>query len=340
MTRTRSLRVLTLITIGAAVLALAVPAARAQTKITFALDWVPYGKHAIFFVPLDKGYWKEDGLEVTVNRGYGSAETVKRVAAGTEMYGFADIGNMLVGRSKGMKVKMIGMIHDKSMHGIYTVEGYGINTLKDFEGKRFGAPVGGATRNIFPAFAAVNGVDPRKVEWVDMSLEALTPSLFAHRIDGGTYFQTEVPTLKAQAEKVGKKVKGFVFSEHGLDIYSNGLITTDERAKGKLDEVRRFVRGVYRGVEWTWYNPEAANEIFLKYHPVMSKELTIQHLKIALDSLLSEASLKSGVGWMDRGKMQKTNEVLTKYQPINPPVPTDEAYTNEFLPKIILKPRR
>ncbi|MBI3076962.1 MAG: ABC transporter substrate-binding protein [Deltaproteobacteria bacterium] len=339
MRRTRNLRVL-MVAVIAAVLALAAPAARAQTKITFALDWVPYGKHAMYYVALDKGYWKEEGLDVTINRGYGSGETVKRVAAGTEMYGFADIGNLIVGRSKGMKVKTIGMIHDKALHSIYTVEGYGITKLKDLEGKKLGAPVGHASRVIFPAFAAVNGIDARKVEWVDMAPEAQTPSLLARRIDAAPYFQTEYPTVKAQADKTGKKLRGWLYTDYGLDIYSNGLLTTDDRIKSKPDEVRRFVRGAYRGVEWTWNNVEAANEIFLKYHPVMSKELTIQNGKMVLDRLLSEARLKNGVGRVEKGKMERTNEVLTKYQPISPPVPTEEVYTNEFLPKIMLKPRR
>src|SRR5215831_5408973 len=99
---------------------LSIRVAQAQTgrpleKITFLLDFTPYGKHAPFFVALEKGFWKDAGFDVTIVKGEGSATTISSYAAGTVDFAFSDTPTLILARSKGALVKVAAIIHDKSL---------------------------------------------------------------------------------------------------------------------------------------------------------------------------------------------------------------------------------
>lgn len=304
---------------------------------TFAQDWVFSGKHAGFYAALDLGYYKEAGLDIKIERGYGSGDTVTKVGAGVAEFGFADAGSMVVGRSKGAKVKQIGMIHHKPLYVIYALKGSGITKPKDLEGRSIGSPEGNATRVIFPAFAAFNKVDINKVTWVTMTGEAELPSLLAGRVDATADFTIWDPTYKKGVEKVGKELVKIMYSDWGIDIYSNGLITTDRMISDKPDAVRRFVgatmKGVARGVE----HPEEAVDVFMKYNKALSRELAAAQWVILVDHLITPETMKTGIGYMIPEKMERTRDIITQYMNLPVKVAVDELYTNQFVPKLIPK---
>src|SRR5215216_1410388 len=146
-------------------LAAALVAGQAQTarpveKITFLLDFTPYGKHAPFYAAIDKGFWRDAGFDVTIVKGEGSATTIASYAAGTADFAVADSPSLIIARSKGVKVKVAGIIHDKSLYAFGTLEENNINRPQDLANKRIGASVGDANRIMFPGFAKLNNLDP------------------------------------------------------------------------------------------------------------------------------------------------------------------------------------
>src|SRR5262245_49393314 len=90
--------------VAAAAIGMTVSAASAQTarpleKITFLLDFVPYGKHVPFYAAIDKGFWKDAGFDVTIVKGEGSATTVSSYAAGTADFAMADTPALIIARA-------------------------------------------------------------------------------------------------------------------------------------------------------------------------------------------------------------------------------------------------
>src|SRR5262249_39646762 len=112
---------------------------RPLEKITFLLDFTPYGKHAPFFAALDKGFWKDAGFDVTIVKGEGSATTISSYAVGTVDFAFSDTPTLILARSKGALVKVAAIIHDKSLYAFGTLEENNIKTPQDLKGKRIGA---------------------------------------------------------------------------------------------------------------------------------------------------------------------------------------------------------
>lgn len=311
--------------------------ALAQDKVKFALDWIPYGKHAMFYVSLDKGFWKDAGLDVTVTRGFGSGDTVKRVAAGTEDFGFAAVASMVTGKSRGADLKMVGMVHDRALDSVATLKGNKITKPKDLEGKKIGSPKGNAVRVVFPAFADINKFDRNKVSFVNMTVPAMAPSLLAGRVDAILIFYTEKPTVDAAAKKVGKEPLYLQYADFGMNTYGNGIIVSEKTIKENPGLVKRFVEATYKGIAWSVENPEEAVKIFIKHNPAISPDLARKHFDIAVEHLLTPTARHEGIGHMTRDRMVFTNDLITEHMNLPKKTPVEDVYTNEFLPKLFPK---
>src|SRR6516162_10669443 len=139
----------------AIIAAAAVGPARAETKIRFSLDWIPGTVHAPFFIALYKGYYKAEGLDVTIDRGKGSAELVRQLASGVYDMGYPDISVVTDFDSKnpdkGFPVLMMG--YEQAPAAIVFLKSGGITAPRQLEGKKLGAAANDATFKLFPIFA-------------------------------------------------------------------------------------------------------------------------------------------------------------------------------------------
>jgi len=312
--------------------------AGAEDQVRFALSWVPTGRDAGFYVALDRGYYREEGLAVEILKGNGSGDTIRRVGVGTEEFGFADAATLVIARSRGTPVKLVAMIHDKSMYAVYSLKSSGIAKPKDLEGKKIGSPAKSAVRTVFPAFATLNGLDVARIEWVDMGNELMPSALASRRVDAVLMFANEVPVVRIAAKQVNQEVAGLLFSDYGVDVYSNGLIAADKTSRERPELVRRFVRGTMKGVAWAAENIDGAVDAFVKHNPTASKEVAREYWAVAVDHLLTPTARRMGLGYMTREKMEATRDLITTYEKLPVKVPVEDLYTNDFLPKILPKP--
>jgi NitT/TauT family transport system substrate-binding protein len=315
--------------------------AQAQTgrpleKITFLLDFTPYGKHAPFFAALDKGFWKDAGFDVTIVKGEGSATTISSYAAGTVDFAFSDTPTLILARSKGAMVKVAAIIHDKSLYAVGTLEENNIKTPQDLKGKRIGASVGDASRVMFPAFAKLNGIDADSVRWIDMTPPARAASLILGQVDAVVLFLTETPTFSAKAKEAGKHWKDFPYADYGLDLYSHGLLVRDDLIAKQPDRVKRFVESTMKAWAWSIEHPQEALAIFLKYNPAVDPDQAREHFRIAIKHLLTDTAKRDGIGYIDAEKMKRTVDFVSQSFNVKG-VSTDDVYTNQFIPKLFPK---
>ncbi len=308
-----------------------VPPAKLE-QVLFALDWVVYGRHAGYFVALDKGYYTEQNLSVSIVRGYGSADSIKRIAAGQGQFSFGDMGSLVLARANdNVKVKVVCMVYSRAPHTIYFFEDSGIKQPKDLEGKKIGAPAGDAIRTLFPAFAKANNVDETKVQWVTIDAASKLPLFLSGQTDATTEFIMATPLIQKQAKD--RKVKWFHFPEYGLDFYSNGIMVTEDYLRQKPDVVKRFVAATIEGWRYAFDHPDEAIAILRKYHPEVEADIGVQEIGIVKDLVLSDEAKKNGIGYMDSGKVAVTRDLMATYFQLKGQVKPEDLYTNDFLPK-------
>jgi NitT/TauT family transport system substrate-binding protein len=315
--------------------------AQAQTgrppeKITFLLDFTPYGKHAPFFVALDKGFWKDAGFDVTIVRGEGSATTVSSYAAGAVDFAFSDTPTLILARAKGALIKVVSIIHDKSLYAVGTLEENNIKAPQDLKGKRIGSSVGDASRVMFPAFAKLNGIDPNSVHWINMTPPARAASLVLGQVDAVVLFMTEQPTFSAKAKEAGKHWRDFPYADYGLDLYSHGLLVRDDLIANQPDRVKRFVDSTMKAWAWSVENPQEALAIFLKHNSAVDPDQAREHFRIAIKHLMTDTAKREGVGYIDAEKMKRTVEFVSQYFDVKG-ISADDVYTNRFTPKLFPK---
>lgn len=301
-------------------------------KITLKLNWIPGGDHCFYFVAKDKGLYTQEGLDVTIERGRGSGDTVKRVDIGTVDIGLADTGTLVVARSKGAKVKDIAMIYANSPNGIKTRLDTGIKGPKDLEGKSVGVPAGDAQRVLWPALARANGVNMDKVRLINIKPGAKAQSLGAKKVDAVfDWIVGETPYWATGLDK--DKLVLIPWSKYGVNPYGNALMASEKTIAERPDMLRKFLNATMKAWQWSIQNPDEAMAIIVKYNPeIPPLNAKIRFVNDIRNLVDVELNRKNKLGWIDLKRMKATVDNINKYFPVETPVTVEDMYTTEFLP--------
>ena len=323
---------------GAAALVFAlVPAlaslpAAAQTPIKFTLDWVFQGPTSPFLVALDKGYYKAEGLDVTMDPGQGSAGAVQRVATGAYQIGFADVNSTIEYNAKnpGKEVLCVFMAYDFAPFGVYALKKSGIRVPKDLEGKKLGAPVFDASFRLFPAFAKRQGIT--KWEHVNLAPQLREQSLVQGSVDfiSGHYFSSMLD-LKARGVKFDDIV-AMRYVDFGMDVYGNGIVVSPEMAKNEK-AVKGFVAATLKGWKDVIADKKLGVAAARKKDPLIDEALETERLQISLDTnILTPYVRANGMGDVDPARFARSIALVSDAFGLPTAPAPDKVFTNRFLP--------
>ena len=324
-----------LATVLAAVLVLAMagaPVAQPTQKLVFALNWFAVGDHAAYWVALDKGYYKSRGLEVELQNSKGSGDSIAKVDTNRADVGLADAVVVIPRVAQGAKIKIVGAVFDNTPLNIWTRKDTGITRPKDLEGKVLAAPPGDSQRQLFPAFAKVNGVDASKVTWLSIEPAAKFVALAEKRADAVPDYTTGQPFWE---KAVGKdNLVSMPWHQYGFDTYSMSIMTSDKTLTERPKVLRDFLAASYLGWRDVMADPKAALEIFKKRVPEIDLAVIEPNMLMGLELMKTDRYAQHGIGWMDDKKMCASVELVNTY--MNPPkkVECHQVYTNEFLTKV------
>ena len=315
------------------VVAVAAPAAaQAPRKVVFALNWFAVGDHAAYWVALEKGYYKAKGLDVELQNSKGSGDSIAKVDTGRADIGLADASVVVPRVAQGAKIKVVGAVFDNTPLNIWTRKDTGISKPKDLEGKTLAAPPGDSQRQLFPAFAKINGVDESKVRWVNIEPAAKFVALSEKRADAVPDYTTGQPFWE---KAVGKdNLVMMPWHRFGFDTYSMSIFASEKTMNERPKVLRDFLEASYRGWRDVMENPRAALEIFKKRVPEIDLALIEPNMMLGLDLMRTDRFAQNGIGWMDRSKMCRTVELINTYMDVPRKVGCDEVFTNSFLTKI------
>lgn len=302
-------------------------------RVVAVVDTTPYGKHAPWFVALERNYWADRGLDVQIQPGRGSADAVSKTASKAADIGFADTGTLIVARgNSGAKVKTTAMYHYRNLQCCLYNKENPIEGPDELPGKQLAGAPGDASFVLLDALAEINNFDASKVEKVPTDTPNHVSAVVTGTVDGALTYNTFFPGLEdALAENAGS----WLYADWGIDIYNNGIIVHEDTIEDDPDMVKSFNEGWVDAVKWTVENPDEANEIFLSSPAgeAISEDIARAQLQIALDHLLVPEVTEQGIGPMhEQDKMQRTLDLITKYFDLEAPVQLEDVYTNEFVP--------
>ncbi len=313
---------------------LGVGAARAEEKFTFALNWFPVGDHAAYWVALDRGYFKQRGLDVTLENSKGSGDVIAKVDTGRADAGVADAAVVIASLARGAQVKAVGMVFDKTPLNFFSLKSSPALKPKDLEGRTIGAPPGDGQRQMWPAFAKLAGVDPDKVTWVNIEPAAKTAALAEKRVDAIGDYTTGLP-LHEKATGAGGIVM-MPWVEFGFDMYSLSLVASDKTMKARAPALRGFLEAAYLGWRVVMQDPKAAMAIFKKQVPEIDVPTLEANMMMGLQLMKTQRYAEHGIGWIEEKKMCQSVELVNTYMGLPKQVACRAVFTNEFLTKVDL----
>lgn len=275
---------------------LVLPAAHAQeVPVKFQLDWRFEGPAALFLVPAAKGYFKAEGLNVSIDAGNGSGGTVTRVASGTYDMGFADLAALMEFHANNPTVPnkpvAVMMVYNNTPAAVLALRKSGIKAPSDLTGKKMGAPVFDAGRKAWPIFAKANGIGD--VAWTAMDPPLRETMLVRGDIDAITGFSfTSLLNLEARGIKV-EDVVVLPYPQYGVKLYGNAIIAGEGFLKRHPEAVKGFLRAFSKGVKDVIADPKAGVATVKARDGIINEGLELRRLKLALDATVLTPDAKA-----------------------------------------------
>ncbi|HEX8166194.1 MAG TPA: ABC transporter substrate-binding protein [Beijerinckiaceae bacterium] len=322
----------------AAALALRPLSAAAQTAVRFSLDWRFEGPAAPFTLALDKGYFKAEGLDVTIEPGAGSREPIARVASGAYDIGFGDMNSLVRFRDENPAagLKAVMMIYDRPPFAIVGRRSRGVTeAVSSLRRRRIGAPAQDATYAQWPLFKTVNGIDEKEwnIQIENVGFPVREPMLAQGEVDAVLGFSmTSFIGLKSRGVPADDIVV-MAMSDHGVELYGNAILVGQKFAAEKPEAVRGFLRAVVKGLRDTAADPSAAVDTVMRRNEVARKDVELERLAMVLrQNILTPWVRENGVGGIDRARFEKALDQIGLAYPYKAKPKPEDVFDDRFLP--------
>ncbi len=303
--------------------------AHAADEVSLRLNWYLVGFHAPIYLGVERGYFDDEGIDLTINEGRGSGVSTQVIGAKSDTFGIADAGTMILAASKGIPIKAVMSPMNISPFGVVSRADANINTPKDLEGKKLAVTAGDSLTQLFPAVVKANDLDADAIEMVFVDPAAKVVSVLEKKADAllgsgdAQYFQIEEKGVDAAVMN---------FADIGVNTVGLSVIAHEETIEDQPDLIRRFVSAMRKSYEAALEDPDAAIEAAAKIKPDINKDVLKGQLLVDLDLLQSPASEGQGLGYGAAEDWQRTVDLLKEYRGLETDRPASDFYTNEFLP--------
>ena len=216
--------------------------AQARTPVTLAIQFFARGDYAHVYLARERGYYAEQGLDVTFKHVLGNALAMQTLTAGNADIIHADIVQMLQlqGKTPEPHMRAVGLISDKLALSLFFQKGKGINKPKDLEGRSIVDSPGSTAPFIFNMFAKANGIDTNKVAWKNAAATAKVAMMLQSQADAVAIYLPAKVGIESKLP-AGQEIGAFTFGD-SVQIYGDGLITTEKYWKENKKNVQGFVR--------------------------------------------------------------------------------------------------
>jgi NitT/TauT family transport system substrate-binding protein len=309
--------------------------ARPAVSWKFTLDFAIQGPQAPFILAQERGYFAQEGIALTIDRGFGSADAVTKIASGAYDLGYADINSMVEFNVRNPDKALIAfvMFLDAPPFSILTLRREGITRPADLQGKKLGAPAGDAPRRLFPVFAKAVGIHPDSVEWVTMDVPLREPSLIRGSVNAitGFYF-TAFLNLRAAGVNPNDIV-AFLYSDYGLPLYGNAVMAPPALLQRHPEAARGFARAFIRGLKDAIADPDAAIAAIKRRDPLLNEAVERERLLLALRSnVLTATVARDGFGGVRPERLARAIDAVAEAFNLPAKPKWWEVFTDRYLP--------
>lgn len=315
---------------AAAILGFAWPTgpASAQEKIVMRTDFPPVPVHAGIFLALTKGWYKDAGIDIEVQDGRGSANTIQLVGAGQIDVAYVSLGPIMPAREAGMKIKSFAAVTHKSDLGLVFDPNKGIKSVKDLQGRTLLCFAGSTWTPFIEPFLKSAGLDPKTVTILNIDVNAMWTSYQAGQGDG----VLSIPPFGMALVAPTRPSKAFLAADYGVPLLGYGLVSREETIAARAPVLAKLAQVTARSWDYIFSgNEEEGVQAIPKARPEvkMNLEVALNALKNYREYFYTPHSkdkplwMQHDNEWADAIKTQEAAGLIKAGHK------TDEYYTNE-----------
>ena len=308
----------------------------AAEKVEFILNWIAGGDHAPYYYALQKGWYKDAGIDLVIQQGKGSSMSAKRTGIGKNPIGLADLGTALVAKGVGADIVAVMNVYANSPYGMYWLKSSGIKGPKDLVGKKIGNPSWDAARQMWPALAKSIGIDPKSVTWVNVQPNAKLGALMSGNIDATTSFYNIHHIFKA---KLADNMGFFRWKKYGVNPYGNSIIVNGDYLKKKPQVVKSFVHVSQKAFKTCVDSPDPCIKALVSANTGLKFDNEKTNWGLVNELMRDEFSTTVALGYFDPTRMNSDYELIETYFNLKTPYDIKTTFTNDMLDRSIKMPK-
>jgi NitT/TauT family transport system substrate-binding protein len=308
----------------------------AQTRIKMTLDWRFEGQTSFMWLGLQRGYFQQEGLEVQVDAGVGSAAAIQRIHTGAYDMGLGDMSALIeyYGNNPGQtRLQMVYLQYDEAPLAYYAWKKSGAKTIADLAGKSIAGQPFEVTRKMFPVFARAAKIDPASVKWVTVDSQLRSNAV----IKGDAFACGGFFTVPLEFEARGVKREDIVelkVSDVGVRVYGNGLMVSNELIAKNPKAVQGFVRAMNRSFREMLAEPAAAIKALNARDPLTEFKQEMERLSLLRPAILTSRTRVTGLGYVDMKTLAEQIEYVNSSVQLKTKPTADQLFNSSFLPPL------
>ncbi|MEY8827702.1 ABC transporter substrate-binding protein [Sedimentitalea sp. XS_ASV28] len=308
---------------------------QAADKVTFQMDWLPGGDKAAIFVCLERGFCEDAGLDVSLETGRGSSESLTKLATGSSDIGNADIGALMAARvTENLPVTAVMSYYNQGPHAFFTLRGNGIEKFADVKGKHLVTSPFTSSNVYLPLVLNDNGLTMDDITLTKTDPGALNPMLVTGRTDAVISWITDVTRYTRQVEDAGREMIVLPWADAGLVMYSGTIVASDKFLAERPDVARRFVAALLESVKYMRENPQDAAQAVNDAVPELDHPTAMGSLQDAIGLIFNEVTERDGLGAFEPERLKATWDRVAAAQGLDADALDPESVVNRnFMPE-------
>ena len=304
-----------------------VPSALAQDAVSLRLNWQILGFHAAFYLGVERGYFRDAGINLTINEGRGGAVTAQAIGAKSDQFGIVDGGTTIVSAVRGIPIRTVASLMNSGIFAVVARADANIRSAKDLEGKTIAVTAGDALTQLWPAVVRVNKLDASKIRLVNVDPAGKIIATLEKRTDA---LLGSIDAQSFQLEAKGVKTSMLSYDDLGVRLVGLTVVAHEDTIKANPDLVRRFVRATRRSFEAARAEPMAAVQAAIKVKPELDPTAMRLQLEASLSKFESPSTKGQPIGVASLVDWKSTLELLTEFQGIKTDRVATTFFTNDF----------
>jgi ABC-type nitrate/sulfonate/bicarbonate transport system substrate-binding protein len=317
---------------------LGAPAAFAQsgrlTPLKFTLDFRINGQTAPFFLAHSKGYYRDEGLDVSIDTGAGSVASITRIASGVYQMGLGDISSLVEFNAQNAGTPVVQAVYQYYNRAPFVIIGRkdrGVtHDFPSLQGKKVAAAAVESTRRAWPMVARKKGMKPDAFAWQTTDFSARDNVMVRGDVDAATYFHDSAVSLFARMKM--DELSVLKYSDAGVDLYGNAILASSRLIVENPKLVAAFLRATNRAIMETIANPAPSIAAMRQREPILDEKVELERWGITAQYVAAPDTRSHGVGDIRKLTLEQQVDEVAEVFGLKTKPSADAIFNTAMLP--------